>query len=920
MRKLFFVLLCCFSSINYAQDFSIKGVLTDKTDGASLESATIYAEKVNDSSLVTYSISGKKGDFILKGNTAVKKLRLHISYTGYEDYTKEIALTPRDIDLGSIQLGQSAESLDGIFITATRAPVTIKKDTLEFNVASFKTKKDANVEDLLRELPGVEVAEDGSIKVNGKPVNQILVNGKSFFGDDPTIATKNLTKEMIDKIQVVDTKTESEAFTGEGGDEENKTINITIDEEKNKGIFGRVSAGGGTDERFELAGLVNYFNNDVRISVLGGANNTNTPGFSFGELDKMFGGANSISISSGGAINFGGRQFGGAQGITTSRVGGFNYADDLGKETDITADYFYTSSNSFNDEIRNRENILPDNRFFSNNVSNTDRDAIGHNANIRFKTQIDSTFLINIRPEFRRNTGRSRFSNSEETTQVDGALTNQSATSRTSENERVVFENRITATKKYGSKGGYFRLTIENEIENSIDDNFLLSNTEIFGDNPEIINRNQLTNSEGNDNVYSISSRFRYPIISKKFFADAMYEYSYNKREDLTSVFDFNEITQEYSDFNLEQSTDFENIDERIKPEVGLNYRGEKLRASIRAGYVMRTLESKDGLRDIDFENDFNALELRSNLRYKFSDKFSAYSGYSLSNNAPNVRQLSPFVDISNPLNIVQGNPNLKPSNRHSFYGGANSYDYQTQSGFWSYANFSITNDNAVTRTTVDENFIRNTTYANVNGAYNFNANIGYDKTKKIDSLRSIKLGAGVYVRGNQSVNFNNDEQYKSNTTSFGSNIGVGFIWKDLFEFRPSYEFTYNNNTFDLTQFEDQEYFEHNARLRTSLTYPKNLEWSNNINYNYNPNIAEGFQRSAIFWNSSVTYSVFKDKGLLTLKVYDLLKQNTNARRTSNQDYIQDVQSTVLQQYFLLSFSYKFNTLGKKGETSYDDF
>lgn len=212
-----------------------------------------------------------------------------------------------------------------------------------------KQKKDANVEDLLKELPGVEVDDDGKITINGKEVNKILVNGKPFFGDDPTITTRNLTKEIIEKVQISDTKTKAEGFTGEAGDAENKTINLTIKEENNKGVFGRVAAGAGTDKRYEFAGMVNIFDNEQRISVLAGGNNINSVGFSFGEIRKMFGGGNSISFNgSNGSFTIDGRTFGGGEGITKSNNAGVNYADELKKGVDISADYFYSGSSSYN--------------------------------------------------------------------------------------------------------------------------------------------------------------------------------------------------------------------------------------------------------------------------------------------------------------------------------------------------------------------------------------------------------------------------------------------------------------------------------------------------------------------------------------------------------------------------------------------
>ncbi len=903
------------SSIAFSQEFSIEGTLTDAESGVPLESATVYAEKIQDSTLVTYTISNQKGYFKLIGNTGASEVNVNISFVGYENYLKKVSIKESIVQLDSIKMIPAQETLDGITITAKRAPVTIKKDTLEFNVASFKTKKDANVEDLLKELPGVEVDSDGKITVNGKPVNKILVNGKPFFGDDPTIATRNLTKEIVDKIQVTDTKTDSEAFAGEAGDDENKTINITIDEEKNKGIFGRVAAGAGTDERFEYAGLINYFDNELRISALGGGNNTNSPGFSFGELDKMFGGARYISTNSNGAINYGGRNFGGGQGITNSRVGGANFADELGKETDISADYFYSASNSFNDEIRNRENILPDDRFFSNSTSSTRSETDGHSVNVNFKTEIDSTFQIEVRPQFNYTKGVNFYSDNETSSRINGDLTNQSSTDRFSESKNASFENRLEMTKKYGDKGGFFRVRFNNDISSNENDDELQSNTEVFGDDPNTIIRNQLTDGEQKNNGFEVQTRLRYPILGDNLYLEGTYTYESDNREDRQSVFDFDETTQTYSNFNAEQSTDFDNKNESSKPEIGMTYKDDKLRVSANVAYVNRTLESDDAVRNVNFKNDFDAVETGLRVNYSFTKKFRSWMGYSLRNNAPSVGQLSPYVNVTNPLNIRTGNPDLKPTNRHSIYLGGNNYDFQTKSGFYAYMNASLSNDDVVSQTTTDENFVRTTTYTNVDGAYNYNGNLGWNKSKQLDSIRTVTLNLGFNFYGNKSVNFNNNIQYDSQTTTFRPEIGIGFTWKDLFDIDPSYSISSSRNTFDIAAFEDETYIQHTLELQTNFTYPENFEWNNDINYNYNPDVAEGFQRSAFFWNTSISYSVIKDKGLVTLKAYDLLNQNTNARRTSTADYIQDIQSTVLQRYFMLSFSYKFNTLGKKGET-----
>lgn len=917
MKKLLlvFALLSAIHSFSQEKSFEIIGTLITEDDDTPIESATIYLERVKDSTIVTYTISDKDGKFKLQNSTYDKSLNFYVSYVGYKTYLKKLAIDKEKIDLGTISM-QLNNQLDEVLVKST-APITIKKDTLEFNVKSFKTKKDANVEDLLKQLPGVEVDEEGKITVNGKAVNKILVNGKPFFGNDPTITTKNLTKDIIEKIQIVDTKTKAEAFTGEAGDKENKTINLTIKEENNKGVFGRVSAGGGTDKRYEFAGMVNLFDNDRRVSVLVGGNNTNSPGFSFGEISKMFGHGGGINFNSNGSFSVGGRSFGGGQGITTSQNVGVNYADIIGENTEIASDYFYSSSSSDNESSSQRETILADSRFFSNSNSRSNNNTDSHNANLEFEIKTDSTFQINIEPSFSYSKTRTRFNSEDETLDENLVLTNQSEVNSNVESYANEFSNELTVTKRFGSRGAFIRVELETSVSKQDSDDFLNSDTEIFGNNPESIIRNQYTDGENNSYGVSTKMRYRLPIVAKKFFLNFEYEYALDKDKNRQSTFNFNDITQDFTDFNTDLSTDFKYSDTRSIPDLGITYQDDKWSARFNIGYNIRTLENEDVLRpQFNVKRKFENIKIRYNLNYRFSPKSSLYMGYRLTNNPPSIRQLQAFIDVSNPLSTVIGNPNLGPSNRHSLYGGYNAFDWQKRTGFYVNINASLTNDQVISKTVVDpETLRRTTTYENVDGNYNYGLSGNYDKNIKLDSLKSIKFRFRARYSFSERINFNNDIKYASQVKTISPRFGVDFIWNKVMEFKPYYELNFTNNAYDIATFEDREFTRHNAGLRTATFLPKNLEWRNDISFNYNPNVADGFQKSAWFWNSTLAYTVLKDKGIITLKVYDLLNQNTNARRIATQDYIQDSQSTVLRQYFMLSFSYKFNSLGSKGET-----
>lgn len=918
MRIGFLLLFLLLTTTLHSQikPFEISGQIVAGDTGEPLESATVYLERERDSTLNTYTISDKNGNFILSGKTYEEELSLFVSYVGYAPYKEIIAINTEKIKIDApIGLQLDSNALDEIIIRSV-APITIKKDTLEFNAASFKTRAGATVEDLLKELPGVEVDLEGNITVNGKPVNKLLVNGKPFFGDDPTIATRNLTKEMIEKVQVMDTKTDAEAFTDEEGDQENKTVNLTISEEKNKGTFGRLSAGGGTDERFEYAGIANRFDGDRRLSVLGGGNNTNSPGFSFGEIQKMFGGGSMVMMNSSGGFQIDDRAFGFGKGIVNSRNAGASYADAYGEKMDISADYFYSGANSADDEIIERENIFPDTRFFTNSTASNRQNNDLHNSNIKFDVEIDSTFLINIRPSISYGTTESIKIRDEVTLDESREITNQSTLENRTNSTSKIFKNALDITKRFGNRGASLAININNEW-NDLEGNDFLNSETLFADDPlndEI--RNQVTDRNQSLNSFFGSVRYNIPIIAKEVFIDLRYSYRADTRKSLRSTFDLNEATQEYDAFNTLLSTDFVFKNNRSTPAIGFTLRKEAYTFTVSGSYMNRVMETTDKLRPgLSARQEFDALEYNTFFNYRFSPQKSVYFNYSLNNTPPTLEQLQPFEDVSDPLNTIIGNPDLEPADTHRAYISYNNYDFQKGTGVNFYTNFSVINNQVTPIIFFDENLKRTTTYTNVNGNYNGYLGGNFSKSIKLDTIHTLKVDTGLWGNLTNAVNFNNNEKFASKFISLTPNVGITYSWKDVLEIKPGYRLSFNRNEYDIDIFEEEEFISHNLRLQTATFLPKNLEWRNDINYNYNPNVASGFQRSSWFWNSTLAYTILNDRGIITLKAYDILNQNTNARRSVSQNYIQDVQSTVLQQYFMVSFSWKFNTLGKKGET-----
>ena len=906
----FIPLFFCVTSL-FGQDFLVKGKIVDATSGAPIEAATIYAETVRDSSLITYTITNAEGIFALEGRTAYKKVRVAFSSNGYASQSKEIELKPL-LEMGSIKLEEQVQELQGIDVIGERVPITIKRDTLEFNADSFKTRPDATVEDVLKKLPGVEVDSDGTITVNGKEVNQVLVNGQVFFSTDPKVATKTLTKDIISKIQITDTKTKEQEFIGEEGDGENKTINLTLKEDKNKGYIGRLSGGYGTDERYQANGLVNYFNDTQRISVLGSSNNINNPGFSFDEVYEMVGnrGGGGISVNRNGGFQIGNLSFGFGEGIVTSSTLGGSYADQEKGKYRIDGNYFFSYSDSFNDEMIARENILPEGSFFTDTetsfVGNTNSNQ--GSANLEF--DVDKTTRITIQPNLSINNTNSTNSERTVSTDEDGNLINSNNALETSDGFSRNFSNRVELMKKLDTLGSYVRVFFNNN--NRVDDSesFINSQRSIFGDNPSEQELDQQTLTNNASDSYELGAGYRH-ALNKDFYLDFRYSYEDRDQKNERLVSNFDEVSGDYV-FNAQLSSDFNFNVNRHSPEIRFGSNGKKIRFNVRARLEQIGLNNEDFIQSSTFSRDYSKVLLGSYFNYNMGNKRMSIS-YNSRLNLPSVTQLQPVPNITNPLNIIEGNPNLNPEVNHSVYLNFNDYNWRERTGFFAYSGVNFEQDKVVSITTTDEDFIRNTTFENVDGNYNGWMGVNYSKQIKKDSTYSFKYTIRPYMNLSKQVGFTNGRRLEAKRLNFNPRVGLLFNYKEMLEIEPEYELGINSTRYNLDNVEDIDFTTHNLSVKVTSYWPKNVVFGNDITYTYNGNLGAGFDKDALFWNMSLGVQLFKKTATLKVLAFDLLNQNINTRRTTGQDFIQDFQGTVLRRYFMGSLTIKFDSFGGKG-------
>ncbi|MEL6923550.1 MAG: carboxypeptidase regulatory-like domain-containing protein [Bacteroidota bacterium] len=378
-----------------AQSGQVQGVVMDSTE-TTLAAATVVVLQQSDSVMVNFGITEEDGAFQFK-RLAYGNYLLQISFIGYENFSAPFSLSENGaaFDFGNILLSTASADLEEVLVKAEHVPVSMSRDTINYNADAFKTREGAVVEDLLKKLPGVQVQRDGTIKAQGETVNKVYVDGKEFFGNDPKIATKNLPANAIDKVQVYDKKSDLAEFSGVDDGQESKTINLQLKEDKKQGYFGSIEAGYGTQERYEGNFNLNRFAGKTQFSALGKINNVNQNGFSFDEYLNFMGGIGSF-MQGGGEFSISSEDglpldFGRNDGFSNSASGGLNYNYDFGKKSELHLSYFYNELRQTRDVQRFRENLFDGQSFNSETFENSLSANANHRLNAKLSIDIDST-------------------------------------------------------------------------------------------------------------------------------------------------------------------------------------------------------------------------------------------------------------------------------------------------------------------------------------------------------------------------------------------------------------------------------------------------------------------------------------------------------------------------------------------------
>ncbi len=942
----------------------INGILVDATDTTELMQANVaLLMQDKDSTYVKGTITDFNGVFNLE-DVPSGRYYLKCSYIGYTSVVKRVTVGAdgRDVNMGMIALPQDGVVLKETVVMGVKSAVVVKEDTIEYNADTYKTQANAVVEDLLKRMPGVEVGSDGKITANGKEVKKILIDGKEFFSDDPTMASKNIPADMVNKLQIIDRKSDLARLTGVDDGDDETVINLTVKKGMNNGWFGTATAGYGTDKRYVANVIANYFNNGNQFTFTGGANNTNNVGF-----------------TDGGASRF--RRFGGDRGVTTSQMLGVNF--NVGSKEDehfrIGGDLTYSHTSRDTRTSTSRQNIFTDSTSYRDALSVALDRTHNIRGNFRLKWEVDSFNTIEFRPNFQFNFSHSESSDTSMTRAGDQWRTpvNRSLSYYDNHGKSYEFGGRLIYNHKFRSHPGrsysvflnynysnidedgntftrnnYYLVDTEETIDQVYDNlrktnriNGRLSWTEPLGDvkKAQFLTFAYSANysvTRANKSVYDITRQgylsYAPPVTRNDIMMDVVLnptmramikdkygDYALLDGALLSDIIDIELGDEVERSFNERLSNNFKN--QFFNQEFQLGFQKVTKAYNLNVGFSVNSAMSKS----TDLINSARNIPSRwawsyapfARFRYKFSKTRNLAFDYRLRSSQPSIAQLQPVADESNPLNIVIGNPDIKPTFTHRINLRFSDFNQDSQRSIMAMLGFNMQQNSIISTITNDPTTGgQTTTYANINGVWDAMAmNM---LSFPFSASKAWYFTSNIFARMSQTKGYTDGNYNRS--IGLNLNVAPGIAYRtgvfDL-ELRPRYGYQLTHNTMQNSS--DRNVHTWGAMFNGTYSAPFGLVISTDLNYSHSSGYSSGYNTNQWIWNGSIAYQFLRNKqASIQVSVYDILGQQKNVMRTQTASYIQDAIYNSLGRYGMLTFTYRFTTFakGQEPKSKNDDF
>ena len=927
----FTLLVFLVSTASLAQTVGIKGKINDRTDSKPVGSATVTLLRQLDSSVITKTVASTDGNFSIS-NLSADSFIVIINALNYQEYISFITLKDTVRTLATINLDRQDKDLSTVTVVSRAAPVVVKGDTSQFSASQYKVNPDASTEDLIKKMPGITVAKDGTVTAQGETVRKVTIDGKDFFGDDASAALKNLPSEVVDKIQVFDRLSDNARLTGFDDGNSTKAINVVTKAGLKNGRFGRIYAGAGTDDRYSAGGNASFFKGNRRLSLVGNFNNINQQNFASQDLLGLTssGGGN----RGGGGGQGGGRPGGGggdfnvgqSSGISRTNAAGINFSNQYGKNVTLAGSYFYNNSRNNNQSVTNRETFLSgaDTSLFIRQTSNTVTNNTNNRINLRLEYTIDSNNSLFIIPSF-------NFQQNNSTSFSDyksyfgqrggGAVydtANTSIGSNKYERQGYNIRNNILFRHAFSKKGRSISFGLNTVFNKNNAENISTTNYRNFKNNVvSLTSQDQFFDNSSNGNTIGGSIAFTEPISLK---AQIQLDYNPSVQKNNADQQTFNFDGQKYSNLDTAQTNKFNNT--ISTQNAGITYRytpNKDEQFSVGVSFQNSKLES-----DRTFPSKTNVNQSFSNIlpNLMWRKKLSAASNirvfYRTNTNFPSINQLQDVVNQSNQLLVSTGNSALKQSytqfiaTRYSYTNSKTSKSFfanlflQTAGNFITNATFIPTKDSIIQNGIKLQKGAQFVKPVNLNGYRSARSFFTY--SMPIKALKTtINLNTGVSY--NRLPGLTNNVNIVTNNFIYNGGVVLASNISEYVDFNLSYNTNFNQTSG--TASGDNNYVNQAIGAQVNLLSKKGWFVQNDVSYQINSGLSAGFNQKYGLWNAAIGRKFLKNQvGELKLSVFDLLKQNQSILRTVDARYIEDAQSQVLQQYFLLTFTYNLKNFG----------
>lgn len=905
----------------FAQNpISIKGQITDSVEKKQLQYASINILRAKDSILVGSTRADKDGQFSLLAKSEGKYI-LMITYPQYADYIDKIELaTGQELNLGAVYLNTKTHLLKEVIVRNTVSAIRIKGDTTEYKADSFYVNPNADVQELLRKMPGIQVNSKGEITAQGEKVNKVLVDGEEFFSDDPAVVTKNLRADIVDKIQVFDKKSDQASFTGIDDGQKTKTINVQLKEDKKNGYFGKAEMGSNFGEYGNGKLMVNSFKAKKKIAAFFTQDNTRFEALNWDETRNYSDGGNTnMEVGDDGGISMyfsGDDEYGSGVGLPNQKNAGLVFGNKWNKlSTNSSAQFQNLTVNSIGKNYS--KTILPDSSF-TNNTSNTqysDKKKYKISSINEWGTDSTGLFKITIKAADVLIDGTTQYEG--QTTGETGHLINTSKRQSSLNEDDKTLSTILSYKRKFAKKGRTISFVSDMNFNDKVQDGLLVSNNEYFNYVGAVIKKDSVDQLKSNkQNISAINSNvvFTEPI-GKKSFLIFKYALNIGKNDAERISYDKSGIAPVSSKplySNIIDSLSNHFVFNTINNAGSINYRfvDKKYNWALGSGfgsahYQMNDI-AKNTLRSINFNNFIPAFTLNYNPKQQRRLKFE-YAGNTIN---PTLLQIQPIIDNTDPLNLNIGNANLQQGFTNTVRLSGN--DFQVLKSRYIFGNIQYSNtENAISNsTTIDALGRRVNQYINVQGNFNYNANLYYG----MEVYKGINIGAGLNGSVSRYVNKVNGVRNVNDNTSLGYSAQLNYWGDKWYSFYLNFNASNNTTVSSIRPGTSTNYWNYAINGRPELKFKKIKTF---VDLNIDANI---YQKSKVFPDQRNIYilspSVRKvlgktDSWEMKLYVFDMLNQNNYVQRNISSNFISEVSNNGVKRYVMFSLIYNFSKNGK---------